>query len=165
MISENIISRTSGVNPPIPEHLWGDTLIHETLLGMNFSISPEAFFQVNTQGAEILYKSAIELAAPTNQSTVVDICCGTGTIGICFSKSCNQVLGLELIEKAVEDAKRNVDVNGVENCEFFAGRAEEILSSVMHRATNDDVIAVVDPPRAGLRKYLVLYFVVSIELI
>lgn len=141
------------MDPPVPEHLWGDELIHETLLGMNFSISPEAFFQINTEGAEILYKSAIELASPTMESTVVDICCGTGTIGICFSKYCSQVLGLELIEKAVQDAKRNAEVNKVDNCEFFSGKAEEILSAVMHRAKNDDIIAVVDPPRAGLREY------------
>lgn len=76
----------SGVAPPAAEHLWGDTHIHETILGLNFSISPESFFQVNTLGAELLYSSAIELAAPDHNSTVVDICCGTGTIGLCFAQ-------------------------------------------------------------------------------
>lgn len=68
-----------------PEHLYGDTHIYETILGLKFRISPEAFFQVNTPGAEILYKSAIELAAPTKSSTILDVCCGTGTIGLCFA--------------------------------------------------------------------------------
>lgn len=69
-----------------PEHLWGETHIYETLLGMKFKISPEAFFQVNTKGAEILYQAVIELAEPVGDCTVLDVCCGTGTIGLCFSK-------------------------------------------------------------------------------
>ena len=68
------------------EHLNGDTHIYETILGLKFRISPQAFFQINTPGAEVLYKSAIELADPKENCTVVDICCGTGTIGLCFSK-------------------------------------------------------------------------------
>lgn len=71
-------------NPP--EHLWGGTHIYETLLGNKFKISPEAFFQVNTKGAEIIYKAAMELAEPFEDCTVLDVCCGTGTIGICFAK-------------------------------------------------------------------------------
>lgn len=86
LIKVDFCCRKSGIQPPTPEHLWGDTHIHETLLGLKFSISPEAFFQINTKGAEMLYESAIELAKPTSSSTVVDICCGTGTIGLCFSK-------------------------------------------------------------------------------
>lgn len=70
----------------IIEHLHGTTHIYEEILGLKFRISPEAFFQINTEAAEILYKSAIELACPSNTSTVVDICCGTGTIGLCFAK-------------------------------------------------------------------------------
>lgn len=74
----------SNENRPI--HIYGDTHIYDTILGLKFRISPEAFFQVNTNCAEILYKSAIELAEPSDQLTVIDICCGTGTIGLCFAK-------------------------------------------------------------------------------
>lgn len=78
--------RISNDDVALAEHLSGDTHIQETILGLNFRISPGAFFQINTAGAEILYNSAIELAKPTETSTVLDICCGTGTIGLCFSK-------------------------------------------------------------------------------
>ncbi|XP_017778980.1 PREDICTED: tRNA (uracil-5-)-methyltransferase homolog A [Nicrophorus vespilloides] len=133
-----------------PQHLHGDTHIHETLLGLKFRVSPEAFFQVNTEAAEVLYESAIELAGATEKSTVVDICCGTGTIGLCFAKTCNQVLGLEIIPEAIEDAKQNAIINNIENSEFFAGKAEELLYSVFMRSKNENIVAIVDPPRAGL---------------
>lgn len=64
---------------------------------------------------------------------------------------------MELIPEAVEDAKVNAQLNGIENCEFFAGKAEEILSSVLYRVKNEDVIAIVDPPRAGLRKHFFFF--------
>lgn len=72
------------------EHLWGETHIYETILGLKFRISPEAFFQVNTKGAETLYNTAIELAEPNDKSTILDVCCGTGTIGLCFAKVINK---------------------------------------------------------------------------
>lgn len=69
----------------IPELLFGESYIYETLLGMTFRISPQAFFQINTKGAELLYKTAMELAGPSDESTIVDICCGIGTIGLSFA--------------------------------------------------------------------------------
>ncbi|CAH0564921.1 unnamed protein product [Brassicogethes aeneus] len=138
------------------EHLSGDTHIYETILGLKFKISPEAFFQVNTAGAEVLYQSAMELADPTKNSTVLDVCCGTGTIGLCFAEKCGQVLGLEIIPQAIEDANENAVANNVKNAEFFTGKAEEILGTVCYKSTHDDVIAVVDPPRAGLHQKAIL---------
>lgn len=76
----------TGEDNAATEFLWGDTHICESLHGLKFKISPEAFFQINTKGADILYSSIMELAAPTDNSTVLDVCCGTGTIGLCFSK-------------------------------------------------------------------------------
>lgn len=67
-------------------HISGAKYIEETLLGMKFRVSPQAFFQVNTLGAEVLYKAAIDLAKPTADTALLDICCGTGTIGLAFSK-------------------------------------------------------------------------------
>ncbi|KAG5890762.1 hypothetical protein JTB14_016499 [Gonioctena quinquepunctata] len=135
-----------------PEHLLGETHIYETISGLKFKISPEAFFQVNTQGAEILYNAAIELAEPSENSTVLDVCCGTGTIGLCFAKKCSQVLGIEVIPQAIADAKENASLNKIENTEFFVGKAEEIIGNTCFRAKGKDIIAVVDPPRAGLHK-------------
>jgi tRNA (uracil-5-)-methyltransferase len=71
-------------------------------------------------------------------------------------QKCGQVLGLELLAQAVNDAKSNAENNGITNCNFFAGKAEDILSSVISRAVKEDILAVVDPPRAGLRKSLSL---------
>lgn len=76
-----------------PEHLWGATHNYENILGLKFKISPEAFFQINTQAVEILYKTAIDLAKPDENTTILDVCCGTGTIGLCFAKvSCGSLI-------------------------------------------------------------------------
>ncbi|XP_046593625.1 tRNA (uracil-5-)-methyltransferase homolog A [Neodiprion lecontei] len=136
----------------ILDHLSGTEYIEEELLGMKFRVSPRAFFQINTLGAEVLYKAAIDLAQPTLDTTVLDVCCGTGTIGISFSKYCGEVLGLEMIDDAIKDAKQNTLTNGITNCEFFVGKAEDILSPVIQRATKHNLIAIVDPPRAGLHQ-------------
>ncbi|CAB3227156.1 unnamed protein product [Arctia plantaginis] len=147
---EQIIKRRVGEDGSKPVHLSGSTHITDTILGKQFRISPEAFFQINTAGAEVLYRSAIEMSQVKTESTVVDICCGTGTIGLCFAQHCGKVLGLEMIAEAVKDAKANAELNKIENCEFFTGKAEDILPSVLARAAADDIIAIVDPPRAGL---------------
>uniref|UniRef100_A0A6P7GQ24 tRNA (uracil(54)-C(5))-methyltransferase n=1 Tax=Diabrotica virgifera virgifera TaxID=50390 RepID=A0A6P7GQ24_DIAVI len=139
------------------EHLWGETHIYETILGLKFKISPEAFFQVNSKGAEVLYQSAMELSEPLEDSTVLDVCCGTGTIGLCFSKKCKQVLGIEIIPQAIDDAKENAAINKIENSEFFVGKAEDTLGNVCYKSTGKDVVAVLDPPRAGLHKHGILH--------
>ncbi|VVC97507.1 unnamed protein product [Leptidea sinapis] len=142
--------RRAGENAAKPIHLSGLTHLTDSILGRQFMISPEAFFQINTAAAGILYQSAIELSHVTEDSTLVDVCCGTGTIGLCFAKHCGRVLGLELVEQAVADARTNAQLNQIDNCEFFAGKAEHTLPAVLARAVHGDVIAVVDPPRAGL---------------
>lgn len=144
--------RQPGSKHPSCEHLWGQTHIHDFLLGLKFRISPEAFFQVNTLACEELYKAIAEVASLSEDTALLDVCCGTGTIGLCLSKQCGQVLGVELIEQAVKDAEFNAEANGVKNCSFFAGRAEDILTGVIGRACQKQLIAVVDPPRAGLHQ-------------
>ncbi|KAK3919611.1 tRNA (uracil-5-)-methyltransferase-like protein A [Frankliniella fusca] len=144
--------RQQGSKSPSCEHLWGQTHIHDILLGFKFRISPEAFFQVNTLACEELYKAVAEVANLSEDTALLDVCCGAGTIGLCLSKQCGQILGVELVEQAVKDAEFNAESNGVKNCAFFAGRAEDILSGVIDRATQKELIAVVDPPRAGLHQ-------------
>ncbi|GAB1864681.1 tRNA (uracil(54)-C(5))-methyltransferase [Camponotus japonicus] len=137
-------------------HVSGTEYIEETLLGLKFRVSPQAFFQVNSSGAEVLYKAAIDLARPTKDMALLDVCCGTGTIGLCFSKHCGEVLGIEIIPDAIKDAKENVIKNGITNCEFFVGKAEDILSPVIQRTTKSNITAIVDPPRAGLHQKALL---------
>ncbi|KYN05343.1 tRNA (uracil-5-)-methyltransferase like protein A [Cyphomyrmex costatus] len=137
-------------------HISGTEYIEETLLGMKFRVSPQAFFQVNTLGAEVLYKAAIDLAEPTMDTALLDVCCGTGTIGLCFSKYCGEVLGVEIIPDAIQDAKENAVKNDIKNCEFFVGKAEDILLPVIQRTTKSNIIAIVDPPRAGLHQKALL---------
>lgn len=84
---------------------------------------------------------------------MLDVCSGTGTIGLSVSKKCMQVLGIEMVASAVSDARRNAELNGLtEKCDFFTGKAEDIIDPVIVRAKSSNIIAVVDPPRAGLHQ-------------
>ncbi|KAH8244082.1 hypothetical protein KR038_000447 [Drosophila bunnanda] len=143
------------VNPV--DHILGSTHITDTIQGLQFRISPLAFFQINTAGANVLYQQAIDLAAPTKDTTMLDICCGTGTITLAFAKHCKKVLGVEIVPDAIKDAEFNAEANGIKNCKFFTGNADDFIKSMVREALYEqepgkpvDLIAVVDPPRAGL---------------
>ncbi|XP_023160102.2 tRNA (uracil-5-)-methyltransferase homolog A [Drosophila hydei] len=143
------------VNPVT--HLSGSTHITDTIQGLQFRISPLAFFQINTAGADVLYQQAIDLAAPNKETIMLDICCGTGTIALAFAKHCKQVLGVEIVPDAIKDAEHNAETNDIKNCKFFAGNADDYIKSMVREALYAqepgkpiDLIAVVDPPRAGL---------------
>ncbi|XP_071946281.1 tRNA (uracil-5-)-methyltransferase homolog A-like [Antedon mediterranea] len=138
------------------EHLWGEKCIHESMMGLKFRISPEAFFQVNTKAAEILYKTIADWCGATKKSTVLDVCCGTGTIGISIAKNVHRVIGVEMNEQATHDAKENAKLNGIDNIEFHCGKAEDVMPSLTSTLENcKDIIAIVDPPRAGLHKKVI----------
>ncbi|KAK6625257.1 hypothetical protein RUM43_005551 [Polyplax serrata] len=147
---QQIKKRKSQDDVPALEHVFGETYITEKILGKTFRISPQAFFQVNSNATDILYESIGELAGLKNNVTLLDVCCGTGTIGLCLAEKCNEVLGLEMTAEAIADARVNADLNGVKNAEFFVGKAEDVLSSVAYKAKNEEIVAIVDPPRAGL---------------
>ncbi|XP_075754463.1 tRNA (uracil-5-)-methyltransferase homolog A isoform X1 [Pelodiscus sinensis] len=138
------------------QHLAGDKYIYEELLGLKFRISPHAFFQVNTQAAEVLYKSISDWAQLNKDSTVLDICCGTGTIGISLAKKVKKVVGIELCQEAVEDAKVNAQINELNNIEFHCGKAEDIVPSLINVLASHNLITIVDPPRAGLHSKVIL---------
>lgn len=142
------------------EHLFGTTHITDSIMDKDFRISPLAFFQINTSSASVLYQKIIDFANCKPHSTVLDICCGTGTIGLCFAPHCKQVLGVEIVPDAINDAKFNAEANKVTNCKFFTGNADDYIQSMVKEvvygaATGEeiDLVAVVDPPRAGLRKF------------
>uniref|UniRef100_A0A8D3CP45 tRNA (uracil(54)-C(5))-methyltransferase n=1 Tax=Scophthalmus maximus TaxID=52904 RepID=A0A8D3CP45_SCOMX len=146
---------------PNPEDLpcelvAGDTCIHEELLGLKFRISPHSFFQVNTGAAEVLYSAVGEWAQLDQNSTVLDVCCGTGTIGISLAKRVKKVIGIELCQEAVEDAKVNAKLNGLSNVEFHRGKAEDVFPNILGALVSPNVTAIVDPPRAGLHSKVIL---------
>ncbi|NXE72117.1 TRM2A methyltransferase, partial [Cochlearius cochlearius] len=138
------------------EHVAGDKYIYEELLGLKFRISPHAFFQVNTQAAEVLYTAIREWAQLSQESTVLDICCGTGTIGISLAKKVKKVIGIELCQEAVQDAKVNAQINELNNIEFHCGKAEDVVPSLINILAPQNLITIVDPPRAGLHSKVIL---------
>lgn len=136
-----------GWNPP--QVLQGEPLIAEQLCGLDFDISPYAFFQTNTAAAERLYGEIVRLARLENRPVVYDLYSGTGTIGMVLARQgAARVYGLEEIETAVADAERNARHNGIENCVFRAGKVEHLLQALL--AQDPPELVVVDPPRAGL---------------
>lgn len=115
--------------------LSGRPYIEESLYNYRFQVSPFAFFQVNNSVFTKMLKLIEDFTKIDENTVLFDICCGTGAIGICLSKKARKVVGVELIESAVENAKKNVRMNeGVidaDKCDFYAGRAEEILPNVV----------------------------------
>nr|XP_043901222.1 tRNA (uracil(54)-C(5))-methyltransferase homolog-B isoform X1 [Solea senegalensis] len=150
-----------------PYHLLhGQPHIYDEVLGFKFRISPDAFFQVNQAAAEVLYGTVRDLCTPnTGQGggqpkvggTLLDVCCGTGAIGIIVSPRVDRIIGIELVEQAVEDARHNAAFNNVLNCEFIPGKAEVVLPVLMSQLSPTDggLTAVVNPARAGLHHRVV----------
>ncbi|XP_028312740.1 tRNA (uracil-5-)-methyltransferase homolog A [Gouania willdenowi] len=149
--------RTSPNPESLPcELVAGETSIHEELLGLKFQISPHSFFQVNTGAAELLYSAVGEWAQLDQDSVLLDVCCGTGTIGISLAKRVKKVIGIELSQEAVEDAKVNAKLNGLNNVEFHCGKAEDVFPNILNAVVSPSVTAIVDPPRAGLHTKVIL---------
>lgn len=134
--------------------LLGKPRIEEQILGLTFRVSPDAFFQTNTAQTEKLYATAIEFADLTGRESVLDLYCGSGTIGISLSENAAMVYGVEIVEAAIADARSNANLNGVVDAEFYAGDARLVLPELIERVGRPDV-AIVDPPRAGLSQKVV----------
>jgi tRNA (uracil-5-)-methyltransferase len=138
------------------EKVYGSETIEEELLGMRFKISPQAFFQVNTQGAETLYSLVNKSANLNENSLLYDVCCGTGTIGICASKRAGKVVGIEICKAATDDAAINAELNGIKNITFVNSKAEDVMKDLLRAKRSEEekylnnVVTIVDPPRAGL---------------
>jgi 23S rRNA (uracil1939-C5)-methyltransferase len=132
----------------------GQALLEEELSGLRFRISPDAFFQTNTEMAEVLYGGAAEFAGLTGREKVLDLFCGIGTIAMVLALDSAEVWGVELIEDAVRDAIQNAKLNGVDNTRFFAGDVRLVMRELLEQSGSPDVV-VVDPPRAGLSQKVV----------
>jgi 23S rRNA (uracil1939-C5)-methyltransferase len=131
--------------------IFGSPIIYEKIGKFTFQISPESFFQTNSLGVKTLYDKIKEYAAVSFGDNVLDLYCGTGTIGIYLSTLAEKVTGIEIIPEAVRDAKDNARINHISNCEFVSEDTDKFL----FRNKNKFDIVIVDPPRAGLSKDVV----------
>ncbi len=132
----------------------GSGAITDTLCGLRFEIAPPAFYQVNRSQAERLYAKAREYAALTGGEVLLDLYCGTGTIGLSMAKDCRELVGVEIIPEAIENAKKNAERNGITNARFLCGDATAAAAELRGEGIRPDVI-VVDPPRKGLTPELI----------
>ena len=128
------------------EILWGRDYFYEELLGLRFKISPFSFFQTNSLGAEVLYSTAREYIGETKDRVIFDLYSGTGTIAQILAPVAVKVVGVEIVEEAVEAARVNAQLNGLSNCSFIAG---DVLKVVDELQEKPDLI-VLDPPRDGI---------------
>lgn len=142
-INDNI---ADAVNPEKVTILWGQDYYIEEIMGLKFKVSAFSFFQTNVDAAEGLYKEAIDLIDNIEGKLVFDLYCGTGTIGQVIAQRAKKVVGIEIVDEAVEVAKENAKLNGLTNCEFIAGDVYKVLN---YYEEKPDLI-VVDPPRMGM---------------
>ena len=134
----------------------GRDFIYDYIGDVKFRISVESFFQVNPYQTGRLYGKALDYAGLTGEEIVWDMYCGIGTISLFLSQKAKQVYGVEIVPQAIEDAKRNAELNGITNTEFFVGKAEDVVTDIYSSGRDGsraDVV-VVDPPRKGCDKKL-----------
>lgn len=152
-VVNNITARKAGIATGEYElPLAGASVLKDRIGRFEFEISANSFFQTNTRGAAQLYDTAKAYAGLTGTETVLDLYCGTGTIGIGLSEAAKEVIGIEIIESAVADADRNCRVNGITNCRFILGDIKEALTQV---SVVPEVL-IIDPPRVGMHKDVVI---------
>ena len=174
-ISININTKnTNVILGDVTECIWGQSYItdyihlretSDTLVGdaaefalsdtaVAYRISPQSFYQVNPVQTEKLYSTALDYAGLTGEEYVWDLYCGIGTISLFLAQKAKKVYGVEIVPQAIEDAKNNAKLNGIENAEFFVGKAEEVLPEFYANLKEGDAmltpdVIVVDPPRKG----------------
>ncbi|MBO5408326.1 MAG: 23S rRNA (uracil(1939)-C(5))-methyltransferase RlmD [Clostridia bacterium] len=159
-VNQNIVSIAININTKKTNVILGEqtVTVHgkkyltDTMNGIRFGISLPSFYQVNTPQAERLYQKALDLLGDTYE-TVFDLYCGIGTITLNLSKKAKKVYGIESCEPAVEDAKMNQQLNGIENVDFICGTAEEEAPKLVRRGIIPDAV-VLDPPRSGCEQSL-----------
>ena len=137
---------SDAVKPDSVKILYGKDVFTETILGLQFNISPYSFFQTNTKGAELLYKTALDMPEDITSKVVFDLYSGTGTIAQIMATKAKEVYGIEIVEEAVEKAKQNAKLNNLDNCHFVAG---DVLKEVENFHVKPELI-VLDPPREGI---------------
>ncbi|MED4860222.1 23S rRNA (uracil(1939)-C(5))-methyltransferase RlmD [Bacillus atrophaeus] len=128
--------------------IWGEEYIYDLIGDVKFAISARSFYQVNPEQTKVLYDKALEYAQLKGEETVIDAYCGIGTISLFLAKQAKKVYGVEIVPEAIEDAKRNAELNGITNAEFAVGEAETVIPKWYEEGITADTL-VVDPPRKG----------------
>ena len=128
--------------------LWGEEVIYDFIGDIKFAISARSFYQVNPEQTKVLYEKALEYAGLSGNESVIDAYCGIGTISLFLAQKAKKVFGVEIVPEAIEDAKRNAELNGITNAEFAVGEAEVVIPKWYEDGNTADVL-VVDPPRKG----------------
>lgn len=134
--------------------IWGQTYITDYIGAVKYQISPLSFYQVNPMQTEKLYGLALEYAGLKGEEIVWDLYCGIGTISLFLAQKAKKVYGVEIVPQAIEDARNNARINGIENVEFFVGKAEEVLPEQYEKNQVHADVIVVDPPRKGCEESL-----------
>lgn len=129
--------------------LWGNAEMTDVLCGLMFTLSPQAFYQVNPEQAERLYARAVDYAVTSPDDTVLDLYCGAGTISLCLAQRAAHVIGAEIVPEAVQNAAENAARNGIGNAEFLCADAGEAAAALAARGLKPNCV-VVDPPRKGM---------------
>lgn len=136
---------TCGGNPRV---IFGSEFITDTLCGLDFKIGYNTFYQINPVQTEVLYSTAIKMANLTKEDSVLDAYCGIGTISLACAKDCKKVIGVELNESSIENAKENCKLNNITNAEFYANDVKKQIKTLLNKGERFD-ICFVDPPRMG----------------
>ncbi len=142
--------------------LWGSDNLTDTLCGVQLTLAPSAFYQVNHDAAEVLYRKARDLAAPKKHECLLDLFCGVGSIGLSMADEVGEVVGIEIVDSAVRCARHCATQSGITNAEFFTGDATDarrLLSQAedsLGHALHPDIV-ILDPPRKGCDKDLLTY--------
>ncbi len=148
-IIQNINTRSDNLVLAKDEVLWfGNGYIKDKMFDLTFNISSKSFYQINPKQCEKLYATALDFAELTGNEIVLDAYCGIGTISLMLSKKAKHVIGVELIQDAIKDAKENARINKIRNTEFYVGDAPKFIIDMAKHKEKIDVI-VVDPPRSG----------------
>lgn len=147
--------KNDSLNDLQPQVFSGKGYIVEKLEGFQFKISPKSFFQTNTRQGEKLYKVAREFAELSGTQTVYDLYCGTGSIGIFVSKAAAKIVGVDVIDEAINDAKENAALNNLANATFFTGDVIDVCDDDFFAAHGRPDVVITDPPRAGMHEKLV----------
>lgn len=142
--------------------IWGEDYIIDYIGDVKYQISPVSFYQVNPIQTKVIYETALEYADLKGDETVWDLYCGIGTISLFMAKKAKKVYGVEIVEDAILDARRNAKINDIDNADFFVGAAEEVLPSKYKEESVYADVIVVDPPRKGCDESL-LSTIVNME--
>jgi len=147
--------RNDSMQDLVPQVYSGPGYITEFLEDFQFKISPKSFFQTNSKQAEKLYQVTRDFAALTGKEIVYDLYCGTGSIGIFCSQQAKKIIGVEMVEEAIEDAKENARMNHLTETAFFAGDVIKICDDAFFETHGKPDVIITDPPRAGMHEKLI----------